>query len=196
MIGRLRGTLVEKQPPLLLIDVQGVGYEVEAPMSTCLELPAIGVEVSILTHLSVREDAHILFGFRTAAERELFRTLLKVSGIGAKLALAVLSAMSVNGFKQCVQDRDVTALTKIPGVGKKTAERICVELVDRLGPASGLDTSVASMQSNSSPKAEAHSALVALGYKPIEVERLLQRIDSEGASSEELIRRALQGAMK
>src|ERR1700733_8833255 len=134
MIGSVRGRIASKTPPQLLVDVVGVGYELEAPMSTFFHLPAVGEEVSLLTHLVVREDAHVLYAFATEGERRLFRSLIKVSGVGPKIALALLSGISVEAFSLCVQNQDIAALTRVPGIGRKTAERLVVELRDRLGP--------------------------------------------------------------
>ena len=193
MIGSLRGILAQKSPPQLLLEVGGVGYELEAPMSTFYGLPATGSEVRLLTHLVVREDAQVLYGFATEDERRLFRSLLKVSGVGPKIALGILSGTSVDGFRDCVAANDAAALTKIPGVGRKTAERLLVEMRDRLD---GLAPSVATLDGKPrpGPQGEAFAALVALGYKPAEATRLLEAAAHDGASTEELIRRALQGA--
>ena len=191
MIGFLRGMLIAKAPPSLTVDVGGVGYDLDAPMSTFYALPAIGSQVKLVTHLVVREDAHILYGFAADDERRLFRSLLRVSGVGPRLALAILSGVTVDGFAHCVQSQDSAALTKIPGVGRKTADRLLVEMRDRLdvvAAAGGGSTALAS-----GPESEAFSALVALGYKPAEAMRMLKQAGSAG-STEELIRRALQGA--
>lgn len=193
MIGFLRGKLLRKQPPHLLIDVQGVGYEVEAPMSTFYDLPEVGVEVVLHTHLSIREDAHVLFGFGSEAERRFFRSLIKVNGVGPKLALTILSGISVDGFVRCVQEDDTAALTRLPGIGKKTAERLVVEMRDRLDDVGGPAVSAGG---RANPRDEALSALVSLGYKPQEAAQMLRGIKDEGLSSEELIRRALQGALR
>lgn len=198
MIGSLRGRLVSKSPPQLLLEVGGVGYEIEAPMSTFYHLPAVGEEVRLLTHLVVREDAHILYGFASPAERQLFRNLLKVSGVGPKLALSILSGTTVEGFASCVTTQDVTALTRIPGIGRKTAERLVIEMRDRLGDAESA-TLVTSEGATAGAEGEAFSALVALGYKPAEATRLIKSAaaaDSGAASTEDLIRRALQGALR
>jgi len=201
MIGRLQGRLLTKQPPRLLVDVGGVGYELEAPMSTCFELPEIGAEVVLVTHLSIREDAHVLFGFLTEAERRLFRDLIRISGVGPKLALAVQSSLTPQALGQCVAQSDVTALTKVPGVGKKTAERLIVELRDKLGgslDAGGVAVSglPGRLPVSDAPDDEASSALMALGYKPAEVSRLLKSIDTKDLTSEQIIRLALQGALR
>jgi Holliday junction DNA helicase RuvA len=199
MIGRLTGILLDKQPPQLLLDVNGVGYEVEAPMSTFYQLPAVGEKVTLHTHLIVREDAHVLCGFATPAERQLFRHLIKVNGVGAKLALTILSGISAGEFARCVQQKDATALTRLPGVGKKTAERLIIEMRDRLEdfPIELLPTETAdSVESSPTGSAErdALSALVALGYKPQEASRLLQHVDTKGLESEAIIRLALKAA--
>ncbi len=200
MIGRLRGTLLHKQPPHLLLDVQGVGYEVEVPMSTFYELPAEGGEVVLFTHLLVREDAHLLCGFATAAERALFRSLIKVSGVGAKLALAILSGISAEGFANCVQRQDTATLTRLPGIGKKTAERLIIEMRDRLegftAAAVGATGSAADRAMADNPVEDAVSALVSLGYKPPEAARLVRGVECVDLPSEEIIRRALQAAVK
>ena len=192
MIGLLRGQILRKQPPHLLIDVHGVGYEVEAPMSTFYNLPDAGSEVALFTHLVVREDAQVLFGFGSEAERRFFRSLIKVNGVGPKLALTILSGISVDGFVRCVQENDTTALTRLPGIGKKTAERLVVEMRDRLDEA-GAPTAV---DATAHPRDEALSALVSLGYKPQEASHMLRAIKENGLTSEELIRRALQGALR
>jgi holliday junction DNA helicase RuvA len=195
MIGFLRGRLAAKQPPQLLIDVGGVGYEVEAPMSTFYSLPETGSEVELLTHLVVRDDAHILFGFLTAGERRLFRSLIKVSGVGAKMALGVLSGISASEFAQCVRDSDTTRLTKLPGIGKKTAERLVVEMRDRVEMSDGDGASLPGgrLPASTSPPDEAFDALVALGYKPKEATRMVAAVDHKDLNSEEIIRQALRG---
>ena len=193
MIGYLRGTLASKQPPWLMLEVQGVGYELEAPMSTFYELPEVGSPLMLVTHLVVREDAHILYGFSSEAERALFRSLIKVSNVGPRIALAVLSSMSVRGFYECVRSKDLMSLTRVPGVGKKTAERLLVELGDRL-PAD--DGEALAGPVGGSSAGEAESALLALGYRPGEVARMLKHLDIAGRSTEELIREALKQAHK
>ncbi|MCB1624326.1 MAG: Holliday junction branch migration protein RuvA [Pseudomonadales bacterium] len=191
MIGFLRGRLVAKAPPSLTVDVGGVGYELAAPMSTFYTLPAIGAEVRLVTHLVVREDAHTLYGFSAEDERRLFRSLLRVSGIGPRIALAILSGVTVEAFALCVQSQDSAALTKIPGVGRKIADRLLVEMRDRLDAVAAVNGGSAVLASG--PESEAFSALVALGYKPAEATRLLKQAGGSG-STEDLIRRALQGA--
>ncbi|MFA7558657.1 MAG: Holliday junction branch migration protein RuvA [Hydrogenophaga sp.] len=200
MIGRLRGILAEKHPPQLLLDVQGVGYEIEAPMSTFYQLPGLGEVVTLHTQLVVREDAHLLFGFATLSERTMFRSLMKVNGVGAKLALTILSGISANDFARCVQEGDTAALQRLPGVGKKTAERLVVEMRDRLDdwqPVPVLPTAQPApiAPSGSQSLRDAISALVALGYKPQEASRLVNGLD-EDLSSEDLIRAALKRAVK
>ncbi|QAU25032.1 Holliday junction branch migration protein RuvA [Dyella sp. M7H15-1] len=196
MIGRLRGILVSKQPPWLMVEVGGVGYELEAPMSTIYDLPATGKEVTLLTHYAVKEDSVALYGFLHESERTLFRNLQKVSGIGAKISLAVLSGVSTQEFARFVQASDVVALTKIPGIGKKTAERIVVELRDRVD---GLGASVPGFSAASNapldPAAEATVALQQLGYKPAEVTRLVQKVAVPDDSAETIIRKALRAAL-
>ena len=201
MIGFLRGKLIQKQAPLLIIDVEGVGYEVEAPMTTIYRLPEIDEEVMLYTHLVVRDDAHLLFAFAEEEERRLFRTLLKVNGVGAKMALAILSGMEANEFAQCIRDGDDVRLTRLPGVGKKTAERLIIEMRDRLKDWKGSVApdqaeSTASTQPVSDPHDEAVSALVALGYKPQEASKFVMSVDAEGLSSEEIIRSALKASIR
>lgn len=196
MIGFLRGRLAAKHPPQLLVDVSGVGYELEAPMSTFYTLPPTGADVSLFTHLVVREDAHVLFGFSTERERKLFRELLKVSNVGPKLALALLSGMSVDAFLLCIEAQDADILVRIPGVGRKTAERLLIEMRDRVknfGELAGVSLPVSGgAEPAIGPQAEAFSALIALGYKPVEVTRLLKGVDPSVQTTEEIIRRALQ----
>jgi Holliday junction DNA helicase RuvA len=196
VIGFVRGKLVVKTPPHLTVDVGGVGYDIEAPMSTFYNLPAIGSEVRLLTHLVVREDAHILYGFGTQEERALFRNLLKVSQIGPKIALAILSGVSVEGFATLVKLQDSAALTKIPGVGRKTAERVLMEMRDRLDALNEASLTGAIPMTPSSVEGEAWTALVALGYKPAEVTAMLKPLTGQGGTAEELIRRALQGTVR
>ena len=195
MIGSVRGRIASKTPPQLTVDVGGLGYELEAPMSTFFLLPAVGEEVRLLTHLVVREDAHILYAFATDNERRLFRSLIKVSGVGPKIALALLSGISVEAFALCVQNQDIAALTRVPGIGRKTAERLVVEMRDRLGPTADPAVTATASAPAPNPEAEAFGALVALGYKPAEATRLLKAAGPGTHSTEELIRRALQGAI-
>ncbi len=201
MIGFLRGRLAAKHPPVLLLDVGGVGYEVEAPMSTFYGLPAVGADVMLHTHLVVREDAHILFGFGTERERSLFRELIRISGVGPRIALGILSGASVDEFHRCVEAQDAASLTRIPGIGRKTAERLIIEMRDRLqalatGQSFEVRGAAGSGTPMPSPQAEAFSALVALGYKPPEVTRLLQKVDPTATTTEELIRHALRATSK
>ena len=195
MIGSVRGRIASKSPPQLMVDVGGLGYELEAPMSTFFHLPAIGEEVSLLTHLVVREDAHVLYAFATQGERSLFRSLIKVSGVGPKIALALLSGISVEAFSRCVVNEDIAALTKVPGIGRKTAERLIVEMRDRLTPETS-GGGAASALHGSTAGSEAYGALVALGYRPAEADRLIKAVGPGTHSTEELIRRALQGAAR
>lgn len=198
MISFLRGRLAAKQLPQIVIDVGGVGYEVEAPLSTFAALPTTGSEVSLFTHLVVREDAHILFAFATEQERRLFRELLKVSNVGPKLALSLLSGMSVQEFLRCIEAQDVDQLVRVPGVGRKTAERLLVEMRDRLkgfGEVGGVHSALPAGPSGTpAPQTEAFNALLALGYKPAEVTRLLKGLDPSLQTTEALIRGALQVA--
>ena len=196
MIGSVRGRIASKSPPQLTVDIGGLGYELEAPMSTFFHLPAVGEEVRLLTHLVVREDAHILYAFGTEGERRLFRSLIKVSGVGPKIALALLSGISVEAFAQCVQNEDISALTRVPGIGRKTAERLIVEMRDRLAPTDPSTAGGVSPTLPVSPETEAFGALVALGYRPAEATRLLKAAAPGTQSTEELIRRALQGAAR
>lgn len=201
MIGQLHGTLIAKQAPSLMLDVHGVGYEIEAPMTTFYRLPELGQEVTLFTHLVVREDAHLLFGFATRNERRLFRDLIRVNGVGARLALAILSGMSVSEFASCIHQGDAALLTRLPGIGKKTAERLIVEMRDRLGAA---DTALAGQlpaqpngqETQVSAAADAVSALQALGYKHQEALRMVRGIESAGLGSNEIIRQALQRVVK
>ncbi len=200
MIGFLRGKLMHKAPPQLLLDVNGVGYEIEAPMTTFYDLPALGQDVKLHTHLVVREDAHILFGFASETERLLFRTLIKVNGVGPKLALTILSGQSVADFYRCVEDNDVKGLVRLPGVGQKTAERLIIEMRGRLPELDSSTVSISSVsnpvQLANSPKQEAVSALCALGYKPQDAAKMVQGIAVEDKSCEDIIRMALRGTIK
>ncbi|MBH2680634.1 Holliday junction branch migration protein RuvA [Serratia nevei] len=204
MIGRLRGNILEKQPPLVLLEANGVGYEVHMPMTCFYELPELGQEAIVFTHFVVREDAHLLYGFNDKQERALFRELIKVNGVGPKLALAILSGMSAQQFVSAVEREEITALVKLPGVGKKTAERLVVEMKDRFKGLNGdlfNSSSEISLPSatDKAPdvdaEAEAVSALVALGYKPQEASRMVSKIAKPGADCETLIRDALRAAL-
>lgn len=201
MIGRISGILLEKQPPEILLDVGGVGYEIQVPMTTLYELPATGAALTLFTHFVVREDAQLLYGFSNARDRHLFRSLIKVSGVGPKLALGILSGMDADSFVRTVQRDDTSSLVQLPGVGKKTAERLLVEMRDRLKdwmlelaePVAGVTVAA----SDRDMLAEAESALVALGYKPAEASRAVAAANDESINrSEELIRKALQSMVR
>jgi Holliday junction DNA helicase RuvA len=193
MIGSLRGKLMSRQAPTIIIECQGVGYEVETPMSTFLDLPSVGSELFLHTHLLVREDAQILYGFGSLEERGLFRMLLRISGVGAKMGLAVLSAMSAADFQRCVEYEDAATLVKIPGVGKKTAERLIIEMRDKIEK-SALAPGATRVDVEASPKSEAVDALIALGYKASEVNKLIGAMDVDEQSAEDIIRQALRQA--
>ena len=199
MIGRLRGTLADKLPPFLLLDVNGVGYELEVPMTTLYRLPPVGDSLTLYTHLVVREDAQLLYGFADKRERELFRELIRLNGVGPKLALALMSGLEVDELVRCVQAQDTSTLVKIPGVGKKTAERLLVELKDRfkaweaIPGIAPLVLEPSAQAVVSSAENDAVSALIALGFKPQEASRAVAAVQENGLSSEELIRRALKG---
>lgn len=196
MIGRLKGTLVMKQPPWLVVDVNGVGYELEAPMSTFYDLPDLGREVSLFTHYAQKEDSVSLYGFLREGERRLFRDVQKVSGIGAKIALAVLSGVSVDEFARLVQAGDITALTRIPGIGKKTAERMVVELRDRAADLAGTGATLAAPGGAADPQSEAVIALQQLGYKPAEAVRMARDATAAGDDAAAIIRKALKSALR
>ncbi len=199
MIGRLQGTLLEKQPPTLLLDVQGVGYELEASMSTFYHLPECGENIVLHTHLVVREDAQLLYGFYSLSERFMFRSLIKISGVGPKLALTILSGMSAEDFTRCIVEEDSKSLIKLPGVGKKTAERLVIELKDRLQKedaislSGGSGSSAGKIERQVSPVNDAVSALISLGYKAQQASQMVRDLDVEDKSTEEIIRAALQG---
>jgi Holliday junction DNA helicase RuvA len=207
MIGRLRGVLLEKQPPEVLIEVSGVGYEVQLPMSSFYALPDAGQEAIIYTHFVVREDAQLLYGFADKHERAMFRELIKVNGVGPKLGLAILSGMSANQFVQCIHNDAVTTLVKLPGVGKKTAERLVVEMKDRLKNWTGADlltpesdkmvfeNELTNSAASGNAKDEAISALVSLGYKPVLAEKVIQQVYQEGMDCEALIRSSLKSML-
>ena len=199
MIGRLRGTLAEKHPPHVILDINGLGYELEVPMTTLYRLPSLGEPLTLHTHLVVREDAHLLYGFFEKRERELFRELIRLNGVGPKLALALMSGLEVDELVRCVQAQDTSALVRVPGVGKKTAERLLVELKDRFKAWESIP-SIAPLvvepqlaQAVSSAENDAVSALISLGYKPQEASRAVAVVKEDGLSSEDLIRRALRG---
>jgi len=200
MIGRLRGNLIEKQPPYLLLDVNGVGYELQAPMTTFYRLPPIGAETILHTHLSITENLHQLFGFADQRDRSLFRTLIKVNGVGPKLAIAILSGMEADDIARCVRDNNIKALTKVPGIGTKTAERLVIELRDRLKnwdmPNSDVlsHNEIKQIVNDNDVYTEAESALISLGYKPVEAAKMISIASKQkpDAKSEELIRLALR----
>lgn len=199
MIGRLRGELVAKNPPFLLLEVNGVGYDVESPMSTFYHLPVIGQQVLLYTHLAIRDDAHVLYGFASESERALFRALLKVSGVGAKMALVILSGMGADEFAACIQAGDTASLVRLPGIGKKSAERLIVEMRDRLDKldlAQGVALSGGRSQDTArTPVSDAVGALIALGYKANDASRMVRAQECEGLSSEEIIRAALKASV-
>ncbi|CAI0806581.1 Holliday junction branch migration protein RuvA [Serratia proteamaculans] len=203
MIGRLRGVILEKQPPLVLLEANGVGYEVHMPMTCFYELPELGQEAIVFTQFVVREDAQLLYGFNDKQERALFRELIKVNGVGPKLALAILSGMSAQQFVSAVEREEITTLVKLPGVGKKTAERLVVEMKDRFKGLNGdlfnnsseIALPTAAQAAEVDAEAEAASALVALGYKPQEASRMVSKIAKPGADCETLIRDALRAAL-
>lgn len=195
MIGSLCGKLTSKIAPQIIVECQGVGYEVETPMSTFLDLPSVGEELFLYTHLLVREDAQILYGFSSESERSFFRTLLRISGVGAKMGLAILSTMSVADFQRCVEYEDAATLVKIPGVGKKTAERLIIEMRDKIERSPSMPGTT-KVKAAASPRSEAVDALVALGYKVGEVNKLIGAMDVDGQSAEDIIRQALRQAAK
>jgi Holliday junction DNA helicase RuvA len=192
MIGRLRGKLLEKEPPALVVDVHGVGYELEAPMTTFYDLPETGQDVLLYTHLVIRDDAHLLFGFSRTSQRALFRNLLKVNGIGPRVALAILSGLNEQEFARCVATEDVARITKVPGIGKKTAERLIIEMRDKVEPDSNLASADGKTVNVNDPAAEAVSALMALGYKGNEASRLVRNVSGNDLTTEDIIRQALR----
>lgn len=200
MIGRLRGILLWKSAPHVLVDVQGVGYEVEVSFPTFFKLPAVGQEITLYTHLIVREDAHMLYGFASESERDMFRSLIKVNGVGAKMAATILSGITVDDFVRCVRDNDIARLVKLPGVGKKTAERLMMEMRDRLDTKAStvvpIKNESGTAPSGSNAVNDAISAMVALGYKPADASRMVLAVKSDGLACEEIIRRALQTGLK
>ncbi len=205
MIGRLRGIVLEKQPPLVLLETNGVGYEVHMPMTCFYELPDAGQEAVLFTHFVVREDAQLLYGFNDKQERALFRELIKVNGVGPKLALAILSGMSAQQFVSAIEQEAIASLVKLPGVGKKTAERLVVEMKDRFKGLNGdlfnqssdinLPATTKQANSDADSEAEAAAALVSLGYKPQEASRMISKVAKPGADCETLIREALRAAL-
>ncbi|PWV60583.1 Holliday junction branch migration protein RuvA [Plasticicumulans acidivorans] len=201
MIGRLRGRLILKQPPLLMIELgNGLAYELEASLNTCCNLPDTGDEVTLYTHLAIREDAQVLYGFGSLAERTLFRNLIKVTGIGAKLALVILSGMSPEAFARCLEAGDTAALVRLPGIGKKTAERLVVEMRDRIATlelgADFVPRPAPGLAPPADAGADAEAALVALGYRPVDATKMVKAVFAEGLPSEELIRRALSATLR
>lgn len=199
MIGLLRGKLLLKQPPDLMLDVNGIGYEVQASMTTFYDLPELHADVTLYTHLAVREDAHLLYGFSSQTERELFRHLLKVNGVGPKMALAIVSGMNPLEFRQTIHAGDITRLSRIPGVGKKTAERLVIELRDRLPKDDASDSATTSITANASTGSvsdEAINALLALGYKPAQASQMIAAYENQGLSVEDMIRQALRASLK
>ena len=195
MIGSLIGLIKEKTPSSILLEVNGIGYEIAVPLSTSFQLPNVGESAYLLTHLVVREDQHSLYGFATDEERKLFRALIKISGVGAKLAITILSGTNVNGFIQSVVNEDIDALVHLPGIGKKTAERLIVEMKDKVSEISSDENSLSQNNENSAV-AEAINALVNLGYKTKDAKTILDKIESEGLTVEELIRQALKSHNK
>ena len=204
MIGRLSGILIQKQPPQLMIDVQGVGYEVQAPMSTFYQLPELDKPIVLLTHMVVREDAQLLYGFHSESERLLFKSLIKVNGVGPKLALTILSGISANEFVQVVKNNDESGLVRLPGIGKKTAQRLIVEMRDRLDDWQSDDIKAMDKTTTESDNSltehdiikEAVSALIALGYKPTEASKMISKLDAQDQTSEMLIKQALKNTVK
>jgi Holliday junction DNA helicase RuvA len=204
MIGRLSGILIQKQPPQLMIDIHGVGYEVQAPMSTFYQLPELDQPVVLLTHMVVREDAQLLYGFHSESERLLFKSLIKVNGVGPKLALTILSGISADEFVQVVKNNDESGLVRLPGIGKKTAQRLIVEMRDRLDDWKAPDSSVEMDKTTTTPDnllteqdiiKEAVSALIALGYKPVEASKMISKLEPAGETSESLIKQALKNTV-
>ncbi|MGF1527082.1 MAG: Holliday junction branch migration protein RuvA [Candidatus Competibacterales bacterium] len=200
MIGRLRGVLLDKSPPHLLVDIKGIGFEVEVPLTAFQHLPEVGDEVTLYTHWQVREDGHALYGFASQRERTLFRELIKVSGVGAKLALLLLSHLSVDALIRCIQNDEVRTLMRLPGIGRRTAERLVVELRDRFSRWSATQAQGGDTGPGADPAfeavADAISALEALGYKPADAQRMVKAVESEGLTSEAIIRRALQASVR
>ena len=192
MFGQISGTLVYKHPPQLMVDVGGVAYELEAPMTAFYELSEVGERVSLFTHLAIRDDAHLLFGFADLQQRDVFRVLLKISGVGPRVALALLSGLTVDDLAACVAAGDIAQLTRVPGIGRKTAERLVIELRDRLESVSGVGPD--SSRSTLTPQQDAVSALMALGYRETEASRAVRAVEVDGVPTvETLIREALKG---
>ena len=196
MIGSLNGLIISKKPSEVLLEVNGIGYEIYIPLSTSFKLPSVDQTVQLLTHLLVREDQHTLYGFITEDERKLFRALIKISGVGAKLALTILSGINVEGFIRSVQMQDVDTLVHLPGIGKKTAERLLVEMKDKVGQMGGIALNDAIESKDLRIIQEAHNALTSLGYKSVEARKILDGIDSNGLTVEALLKQALQSLNK
>jgi len=196
MIGSLNGLIISKKPSEVLLEVNGIGYEVHVPLSTSFKLPSVDQTVQLLTHLLVREDQHTLYGFITEDERKLFRALIKISGVGAKLALTILSGINVEGFIRSVQMQDVDTLVHLPGIGKKTAERLLVEMKDKVGQMGDIALNDAVESKDLRIIQEAHNALTSLGYKSVEARKILDGIDSNGLTVEALLKQALQSLNK
>jgi len=204
MIGRIRGSLAHKQPPFILVEVGGVGYEIQVPMTTLFQLPELGAQVSLVTHFVVREDAQLLYGFIDERDRTLFRQLIKVNGVGPKLAITILSGMDANSFVRCIQRNDISSLTALPGVGKKTAERLLVEMRDKLKDwlaqaderdAGQAGSAIAQVANDN--VADAEGALIALGYKPVQASKMVAAVNNDSITdSEELIRLALKSTVR
>jgi len=196
MIGSLNGLIISKKPSEVLLEVNGIGYEVYIPLSTSFKLPSVDQTVQLLTHLIVREDQHTLYGFITEDERKLFRALIKISGVGPKLALTILSGINVEGFIRSVQMQDVDTLIHLPGIGKKTAERLLVEMKDKVGQMGDIAQNDAVESKDLRIIKEAHNALTSLGYKSVEARKILDGIDSNGLTVEALLKQALQSLNK
>ena len=196
MIGSLNGLIISKRPSEVLLEVNGIGYEIYIPLSTSFKLPSVDQTVQLLTHLIVREDQHTLYGFITEDERKLFRALIKISGVGAKLALTILSGINVEGFIRSVQMQDVDTLVHLPGIGKKTAERLLVEMKDKVGQMGDIALNDAIESKDLRIIQEAHNALTTLGYKSVEARKILDGIDSNGLTVEALLKQALQSLNK
>ena len=196
MIGSLNGLIISKRPSEVLLEVNGIGYEVYIPLSTSFKLPSVDQTVQLLTHLIVRGDQHTLYGFITEDERKLFRALIKISWVGAKLALTILSGINVEGFIRSVQMQDVDTLVHLPGIGKKTAERLLVEMKDKVGQMGDIALNDAIESKDLRIIQEAHNALTSLGYKSVEARKILDGIDSNGLTVEALLKQALQSLNK
>ena len=196
MIGHIRGIVLAKQPPVVVVEAGGLGYEIEAPLSVFDELPAVGASVTLFTHLAIRDDAHVLYGFTRERERALFRALLKVSGVGARLALAILSGLNAADFARCIAQEDLATLMRLPGVGRKTAQRLLVEMKDRLAAFDPSSAPLSTLADLPAPTAfaDAVSALIALGYRPAEAQRLARAADPAATRAEDILRAALRAA--